>query len=33
MVVHTCNPSGWEAKTGGSWVKASLDYIVSSQQT
>jgi hypothetical protein len=26
-VAHACNPSDWEAKTGGSWVKTSLGDI------
>ena len=29
MVAHTCNPSTWEAETGGSHrFKASLSYLV-----
>ena len=28
MVVHACNPSTWEAETGGSEFTASLSYLV-----
>ena len=28
MVAHTCNPSIWEAETGGSGFTASLSYLV-----
>jgi hypothetical protein len=27
MVVHTCNPSNWEAKRGSHEMEASLGYI------
>ena len=27
MVVHTCNPSTWEAETGGSRLMASISYL------
>jgi hypothetical protein len=33
MVVYVCNPSDWEAKTGGSEIEATLGYIVSSRPT
>ena len=32
MVAHTCNPSIWEAETGGSGFVASLSYLVRSLQ-
>ena len=28
VVVHTCNPSIWEAETRGSWLADSLSYLV-----
>ena len=28
MVAHACNPSTWEAETGGSRFVASLSYLV-----
>ena len=28
VVVHACNPSIWEAETGGSWFEDSLSYLV-----
>ena len=28
MVAHACNPSTWEAETGGYGFAASLSYIV-----
>jgi hypothetical protein len=31
IVAHDCNPSDWETETGGSGVKASLGYTVSSR--
>ena len=33
MVVHACNPSTWEAETGGSGFVASLSYLVRSSAT
>ena len=28
VVVYTCNPSIWEAETGGSQIEDSLSYLV-----
>ena len=28
VVVHACNPSTWEAESGGSGFMASLSYLV-----
>ena len=27
VVAHACNPSIWEAETGGSWFEDSLGYL------
>ena len=32
MVVHTCNPSTWEAETGGSQVQGQLHLLGETQQ-
>ena len=31
MVAHACNPSIWEAETGGSWFEDCLSYLGSLQ--
>ena len=33
VVAHACNPSTWEAETGGSGFAASLSYLVRSSST
>ena len=32
VVAHACNPSTWEAETGGSGFAASLSYLVKPPQ-
>ena len=33
VVAHACNPSTWEAETGGSGFAASLSYLVKPSAT